>query len=163
MLGRGQYPVDSRTPTAHAFGYLSNNSRPVDAWLSSQYRRKLNCVSTELTMTRKTLRRVDLYKAVERSVGLSRVESAAIVEQVIKEITECLERGETVKLASFGNFVVRKKGPRMGRNPTTGKQVPIPPRRITMFKPSPFMKQLVNSAGRPNRGQQAEEAPESQD
>ncbi len=114
-------------------------------------------------MTRKTLRRADLYKAVERLVGLSSAESAAIVEQVIKEIAECLERGEAVKLASFGNFVVRQKGPRMGRHPMTGKQVPIPPRRITMFKPSPILKQLVNSAGGPSRGQQAAEGTESQD
>ena len=61
---------------------------------------------------RKTLRRPDLYDAVHRVVGLSHTESKALVEQVIKEITDCLERGETVKLTSFGSFVVRKKNQR---------------------------------------------------
>ena len=63
-------------------------------------------------------------------------ESAALVELVLKEITDCLERGETVKLSSFGSFVVRKKGQRIGRNPKTGKEVPISPRRVMVFKPS---------------------------
>ena len=61
--------------------------------------------------------------------------SATLVELVLKEITDCLERGETVKLSSFGSFVVRKKGQRIGRNPKTGKEVPISPRRVMVFKP----------------------------
>ena len=99
-------------------------------------------------MTIRTLRRVDLYEAVYCVVGLSRAESAAIVEQVIKEITDCLERGETVKLSSFGSFVVRNKGQRIGRNPRNGKEVPIAPRRSLTFKPSPILKQLMNSSAR---------------
>lgn len=91
--------------------------------------------------------RADLYDAVHRAAGLSHAESAALVEQVIKAITDCLERGETVKLTSFGSFVVRKKNKPSGRNPKTGKEVPIPPRRVTMFKPSAVMKQRINSAG----------------
>jgi integration host factor subunit alpha len=63
---------------------------------------------------------------------------------VLKEIANCLERGETVKLSSFGSFVVRKKGQRMGRNPKTGKEVPIPPRRVMVFKPSDLLKQQIN-------------------
>jgi integration host factor subunit alpha len=63
----------------------------------------------------------------------------------LKEITDCLERGETVKLSSFGSFVVRKKGQRIGRNPKTGKEVPISPRRVMVFKPSAILKQQINS------------------
>ena len=73
-------------------------------------------------------------------------ESAALVELVLKEITDCLERGETVKLSSFGSFVVRKKGQRIGRNPKTGKEVPISPRRVMVFKPSAILKQRINAA-----------------
>src|SRR3569833_2811926 len=73
-------------------------------------------------MTGKTVTRADLCEAVYQKVGLSRTESAALVELVLGEITNCLERGETVKLSSFGSFVVRKKGQRIGRNPKTGKE-----------------------------------------
>jgi integration host factor subunit alpha len=80
-------------------------------------------------MAGKTVTRADLCEAVYQKVGLSRTESATLVEMVLKEITDSLERGETVKLSSFGSFVVRKKGQRIGRNPKTGKEVPISPRR----------------------------------
>jgi integration host factor subunit alpha len=76
---------------------------------------------------------------------LSRGESAALVELVLKEITACLERGETVKLVSFGSFEVREKGLRPGRNPKTGKEHPITPRRVIRFKPSPILKQRLLS------------------
>ncbi len=95
-------------------------------------------------MTAKTVTRADLCEAVYQKVGLSRTESATLVEQVLKEITDCLERGETVKLSSFGSFVVRKKGQRIGRNPKTGKEVPISPRRVMVFKPSAILKQKIN-------------------
>ncbi len=78
-----------------------------------------------------------------RKVGLSRAESSRLVELVLKEITDCLERGETVKLSSFGSFVVRSKGPRMGRNPKTGVEVPISPRRVMVFKPSGTLKRRL--------------------
>jgi integration host factor subunit alpha len=68
------------------------------------------------------------------------------VELLLKEITDCLERSETVKLSSFGSFVVRKKGQRIGRNPKTGKEAPISPRRVMVFKPSAILKQRINSA-----------------
>ena len=87
-------------------------------------------------MSGKTVTRADLYQAIYQKVGLSRTQSAALVELVLKEITDCLERGETVKLSSFGLFVVRKKGQRMGRNPKTGEEAPISPRRVVVFKPS---------------------------
>ena len=95
-------------------------------------------------MTGKTVTRADLCEAVYQKVGLSRTESATLVELVLKEITDCLERGETVKLSSFGSFVVRKKGQRIGRNPKTGKEVPISPRRVMVFKPSAILKQRIN-------------------
>src|SRR5207237_1738830 len=96
-------------------------------------------------MAAKTVTRADLCEAVYQKVGLSRTESAMLVELVLKEVTECLERGETVKLSSFGSFVVRKKGQRIGRNPKTGKEVPISPRRVMVFKPSAILKQRINT------------------
>ena len=87
-----------------------------------------------MTGTGKTVTRVDLCEAVYQKVGLSRTESSAFVELVLKEITDCLEKGETVKLSSFGSFMVRKKGQRIGRNPKTGTEVPISPRRVMVFK-----------------------------
>ena len=95
-------------------------------------------------MTGKNVTRLDLYAAVYQTVGLSRSESLAIVELVLKEITDCLEKGETVKLASFGSFLVRKKKQRVGRNPKTGIEVPISPRRVIVFKPSAILKQRIN-------------------
>jgi integration host factor subunit alpha len=92
-----------------------------------------------------TLTRSDLCAAVHRTIGLSHAESAMLVGLVLKEISDCLERGETLKLSSFGSFVVRMKGQRVGRNPKTGKKVPISPRRVMVFKPSAILKQRINS------------------
>jgi integration host factor subunit alpha len=99
-----------------------------------------------LTVSGKTVTRADLCEAVCQKVRLSRTKSATLVELVLKEITDCLERGETVKLSSFGLFVVRKKGQRMGRNPRTGQEAPISPRRVVVFKPSAILKQRINAA-----------------
>ena len=96
-------------------------------------------------MAEKTVTRADLCEAVYQKIGLSRTESAALVELVLKEITDCLERGETMKLSSFGSFVVRKKGQRIGRNPKTGTEVPISPRRVMAFKPSAILKEHINA------------------
>jgi integration host factor subunit alpha len=92
----------------------------------------------------KNITRVDLYDAVHRKVGLSRTESADLAEQVLKEITDSIARGETVKLSSFGTFTVRKKGQRLGRNPKTGVDAAISPRRVVVFKASAIMKQQIN-------------------
>ena len=94
-------------------------------------------------MAGKTVTRADLCEAVYQKVGLSRTESATLVELVLKEITDCLERGETVKLSSFGSFVVRKKGQRIGRNPKTGIEVPIAPRRVMTFRASQIMRERI--------------------
>lgn len=95
-------------------------------------------------MTGKTITRDDLYAAVYEKMNLSRSRSSAVVEAVLKEITDTLAKGETVKLSSFGSFIVRKKSQRMGRNPKTGIEVPISPRRVVVFKPSPILKKEIN-------------------
>ena len=94
----------------------------------------------------KTVTRADLCEAVYQKVGLSRTESADLVEMVLDEISDCLVRGESVKLSSFGSFLVRQKGKRIGRNPKTGEEVPISPRRVMVFKPSNVLKQKINQA-----------------
>ena len=108
----------------------------------------------------KTVTRADLAEAVYRRLGLSRTESAAMVEAVLQEICDAIVRGETVKLSSFGSFVVRQKGQRVGRNPKTGQEVPIPPRRVTVFKPSNIMKQRINEALNGSAGDSADHAEE---
>ena len=99
-----------------------------------------------MTKTGKTVTRVDLCEAVYQKVGLSRTESSAFVELVLKEITDCLEKGETVKLSSFGTFAVRQKSQRMGRNPKTGDEVPIEPRQVLVFRASHVLKDQINSS-----------------
>lgn len=91
-----------------------------------------------------TVTRADLCEAVYQRLGLSRAESADLVEVVLREISECLERGDPVKLSSFGTFTVREKGERIGRNPKTGVEVPITSRRVLTFKPSNVLKARIN-------------------
>jgi integration host factor subunit alpha len=95
-------------------------------------------------MSGKTITRADLSEVVYQKVGLSRTESAALVELVLSELADSLARGENVKLSSFGSFIVRQKGERVGRNPKTGEEVPIEPRRVMVFKPSNILKQRIN-------------------
>jgi integration host factor subunit alpha len=97
-------------------------------------------------MSGKTLTRADLAEAVFQKVGLPRNESAEIVELVLHEIEASLERGHIVKLSSFGSFGIRDKGQRIGRNPKTGQEVPITPRRVLVFRASNIMKQRINEA-----------------
>ena len=91
----------------------------------------------------KTVTRADLSEVVYRKVGLSRAESASLVEAVIDEIRDRAVAGETIKLSSFGTFHVRSKNERIGRNPKTGEEVPITPRRVMVFKPSNILKQRI--------------------
>jgi integration host factor subunit alpha len=91
-----------------------------------------------------TLTRVDLAEAVYRRVGLSRKESAALVQTFLSELADTLAQGETVKLSSFGSFVIRSKSERIGRNPKTGVEVPITQRRVMVFKPSNVLKARIN-------------------
>ena len=92
----------------------------------------------------RTVTRVDLAEAVYRCVGLSRKESAILVESVLDELADALIGGESVKLSSFGRFLVRAKSERIGRNPKTGIEVPITQRRVMVFKPSNVLKARIN-------------------
>jgi integration host factor subunit alpha len=95
-------------------------------------------------MTSRNVTRADLAQAVAQAVGLAKHEAIALAEQVLTEICDTLERGENVKLSGFGNFAVREKAERVGRNPKTGVEVPIEPRRVVTFTPSPNLKEHVN-------------------
>ena len=95
-------------------------------------------------MAGETVTRARLSEAVYQGVGLSRNESAELVESVIAEISGALERGEIVKISSFGSFAVRHKGQRVGRNPKTGQEVPISPRRVLVFRASHALKDQLN-------------------
>lgn len=96
-------------------------------------------------MAGSTLTRSDLSQAVYREIGLSRNESAELVETILDRIASALVDGETVKISSFGTFAVREKGARMGRNPKTGEEVPIDPRRVLVFRPSHILKERVDA------------------
>jgi integration host factor subunit alpha len=94
----------------------------------------------------KTITRAHLSEAVYQEVGLSRNESADLVEKVLEEISASLLSAETVKLSAFGTFAVRQKGGRIGRNPKTGEEVPIKPRRVLVFRPSHVLKDQINAS-----------------
>jgi integration host factor subunit alpha len=95
-------------------------------------------------MSGQTVTRADLSEAVYQQVGLSRNESAALVESVLDEISGALAKGDSVKISSFGSFAVRQKGQRIGRNPKTGEEVPILPRRVLVFRPSHVLREFIN-------------------
>ncbi len=96
-------------------------------------------------MSQKTITRADLAEAVYQEVGLSRNESSDLVESVLDEISDCLVDGENVKISSFGSFSVREKGERIGRNPKTGIEVPILPRKVLVFRASHVLKGRINA------------------
>ena len=91
-----------------------------------------------------TITRAQLSEAVYEEVGLSRNESADLVEAGLEEMVNALSDGETVKISSFGSFSIRQKSQRMGRNPKTGEEVPILPRKVIIFKPSHVLKNRIN-------------------
>ncbi len=103
-------------------------------------------------MGSKTLTRADLTEAVFNAVGLSRNDSAQMVEDILEEMCAALTRGETVKLSSFGTFQVRHKSERIGRNPKTGEEVPIAPRRVLVFRPSHVLKAQINDGAAAGSG-----------
>lgn len=103
-------------------------------------------------MSGRTITRADLSEAVYQEVGLSRNESANLVEAVLQEISDTLIAGQNVKLSSFGSFLLRDKGGRVGRNPKTGEEVPIEPRRVLVFRPSQVMKDQINEEMRRRNG-----------
>ncbi len=96
-------------------------------------------------MAGNTVTRAQLSEAVYQEVGLSRNESADLVESVLREISNSLVKGDSVKISSFGSFYVREKGQRIGRNPKTGEEVPILPRRVLVFRPSHVLKDRINN------------------
>jgi len=97
----------------------------------------------EVRMVDKTITRMDLNEAVFREVGLSRNESADLVESVLNHISDAMVKGEQVKISSFGTFSLRDKSARIGRNPKTGDEAPISPRRVLTFRPSHLLKDRV--------------------
>ena len=99
-------------------------------------------------MVEKTLTRMDLSEAVFNAVGLSKNESADLVENVLKHMSDALVDGEQVKISSFGTFSVRNKTERVGRNPKTGEEVTIEPRRVLTFRPSHLMKDRIETGNK---------------
>jgi integration host factor subunit alpha len=95
-------------------------------------------------VTNETLTRADLSEAVYQQVGLSRNESSMLVDAVLEEISAALEKGEEVKISSFGTFSLRQKAERIGRNPKTKVEVPIKPRRVLTFRPSHVLRERIN-------------------
>src|SRR5271165_3502840 len=91
-----------------------------------------------------TVTRAQLAETIYAQIGLSRNDSAALLENVLDRVATALEAGESVKISGFGTFSVRQKGRRIGRNPKTGKEVPIMPRRVLVFRPSHVLKARVN-------------------
>jgi integration host factor subunit alpha len=92
-----------------------------------------------------TVTRAQLAEAIYTNVGLSRNESSALLETVLERISAALEAGEAVKISAFGTFLVRQKGQRVGRNPKTGVEVPILPRKVLSFRPSQVLKARINN------------------
>lgn len=97
-------------------------------------------------MAKGTITRADLTDAIYRSLGISRNESAMFVERILDEVAAALDKDETVKISSFGTFTVRAKKMRMGRNPKTGEEVPITPRRVITFRASHVLKDEINKS-----------------
>lgn len=93
-----------------------------------------------------TLTRADLTEAVYSELGLSRQDSATLVEEVLENMCAALVQGDNVKISSFGSFILRDKRERIGRNPKTGIEVPITPRRVVTFKPSQLLKEKINTS-----------------
>lgn len=93
-----------------------------------------------------TLTRADLAESLHHEVGLSRADAARLVEQILTHMCEALSKGENVKISGFGSFILRDKGERVGRNPKTGVEVPIAPRRVLTFRASQMMRDRIVSA-----------------
>lgn len=92
--------------------------------------------------------KAEIAKVVHERVGLTKKESAQIVESVLKSIFQSLEQGENVKLSGFGHFIIRQKHARRGRNPKTGEDLTIAPRSVVTFRASPLLKKKLLKAGK---------------
>ena len=95
------------------------------------------------------MRKADIANEIYERIGISKKEAAEIIETVLDIIKSVLQKGETVKIAGFGNFVVRSKRARKGRNPKTGEEIGITPRRVVTFRPSQVFKKFVNKGANP--------------
>jgi integration host factor subunit alpha len=96
-------------------------------------------------MNEKTFTRADLADSIYEEVGLSRNESADLIEAILQEISDALVAGEQVKISGFGSFSIREKSERIGRNPKTGEEIPITPRKVLSFKASHVLKEGMNN------------------
>ena len=121
----------------------------IDGFLPVRYALHQGAQQGRHRMAGRTITRAQLSEAVYQEVGLSRNESADLVETVLRQVSDALSRGETVKISSFGSFSIRQKGRRIGRNPKTGEEVPILPRRVLVFRPSQVLKNRINGHRRP--------------
>ncbi len=93
------------------------------------------------------LTRADIAESIHRKIGLSRAESSNLVEGILRHMCESLSNGKNVKVSGFGSFILRDKGERIGRNPKTGVEVPIAPRRVLTFRASQMMRDRIVEAG----------------
>jgi integration host factor subunit alpha len=107
-------------------------------------------MSGESSKTAKTITRADLVEAIVRRTGVPRAEAGKFLESMLERIGDALVNGDAVKLARFGNFQARRKRERVGRNPKTGAEVPITPRRVVTFRPSPLLRERVEK-GQPKQ------------
>jgi len=98
-----------------------------------------------MALDRGTLTRAELSEEVHREIGLSRADAASVVEQVLDHMCGALAKGENVKISGFGSFILREKGERVGRNPKTGIEVPIAPRRVLTFRASQMLRDRIVS------------------
>jgi integration host factor subunit alpha len=105
-----------------------------------------------------TVTRAHLSEVIYAQVGLSRNESSDLLEMVLERVAVALESGESVKISGFGTFSVRQKGRRIGRNPKTGIEVPILPRRVLVFRPSHVLKAEINGGFAPDDEQDDDDA-----
>jgi integration host factor subunit alpha len=90
-----------------------------------------------------TLTRADLAEVIHKQIGLSRADSAAMIEQILDKMSSALQSGKNVKISGFGSFILRDKGERIGRNPKTGVEVPIAPRRVLTFRASQLLRDQI--------------------
>ncbi len=97
-----------------------------------------------MSRSMQTLTRADLAETINRKMGFSRSESLVMVESILDLISSALERGENVKISGFGSFILRDKRERIGRNPKTGVEVPITPRRVMTFRASQLLKEKIS-------------------
>ena len=140
-----EYPATSRIADMTDFRYES----VIEAAGERRQSREIKMADLGIARVNKeaadgvTLTRADLADVVHRRLGLSRAESASLVERVLHHMCHALSEGKNVKVSGFGTFILRDKGQRVGRNPKTGVEVPIAPRRVMTFRASQIMRDRI--------------------